>query len=518
MDIKDRCKNCGHEIALTAEGVFHGKSQIESAVGTRNEVLVNCSVDGCTCSQPASDPLSDRSVIEVIPGARRLISSLRDEGYDFLTAAADIIDNSIQAGAKEIRIRMEFNGDHSWFLIADNGRGMTGAELTEAMRFGSEREYGPNELGKFGLGLKTASISQCRKLTVASRYASSESEIEIRQLNIDRIEISNRWEIISIPKNEYSDVLWNYLVDKHGTVVMWESLDRMMNYDPPDGMKARNGFVRLTRDLEQHVSMTFHRFLSGELGEEKKISIFINNIQVEPWDPFARSEKSVKVEEKTIAVAGSNNVFRVHYTAYVLPPKDKFSSTAAFSKASGPKGWNLQQGFYVYRENRLIQSGGWCRMRVPDEHTKLARIALDLGTDADFNLALNIMKNSITFPPSMKQDMEPLVAKVIKLANAAYRPEKSKPPSDQELSSGHKPSTSIMSPYAGAGISGVIPESTVNESKERKKLVKWYEIDSDTIASSLERAARRIGETDALRRIKMALIEDNPQAASKIGW
>ena len=459
-----------------------------------------------------------RKIIDSVPGAKRLINSLRDIGYDFVKAAADLVVNSREAGAVNIEIRMEFNGDHSWFQVADDGRGMTSDELNEAMRFGTERQYGPNELGKFGLGMKTASISQCRKLTVASRANNPSAVLEIRQLNLDRIEETNKWEIISIPKSDYSETLWKSLEDHPGTVIQWENLDRMLQYDPPDGMRARKGFVRLARDLEEHVSMVFHRFLSGELGEERKISIFINGVRVEPWDPFARNEKSAKVEENTIGVVGSYSVFRVHYTAYVLPPRDKFSSTAAFNRASGPKGWNLQQGFYVYRENRMIQGGGWCRMRVADEHTKLARIALDLGTDADFNLALNIMKNSITFPPSMKQDMEPLVAKVIKLANAAYRPEKSKPPSDQELSSGHKPSTSIMSPYAGAGISGVIPESTVNESKERKKLVKWYEIDSDTIASSLERAARRIGETDALRRIKMALIEDNPQAASKIGW
>lgn len=515
----DRCKNCGHDIAVTGEGVLHRKRLLESAASGDSKILtVQCSVNECTCSQPSSEYVSSRAVIEVIPGARRLIKSLRDEGYDFMTAAADIIDNSIQAEAKEIRIRMEFSGDHSWFQIADDGKGMTGDELTEAMRFGSEKEYGPNELGKFGLGLKTASISQCRKLTVASRTAFSESEIEIRQLNIDRIESSNRWEIISISKENYSDVLWKHLVDNQGTVVMWESLDRMMNYDPPDGMKARKGFVKLTRDLEQHVSMIFHRFLSGELGEEKKISIFINDVPVAPWDPFVRGEKSVKVEEKTIAVAGSYSVFRVHYTAYILPSKDKFSSTAAFNRASGPKGWNLQQGFYVYRENRMIQSGGWCRMRVVDEHTKLARIALDIGTDADFPLALNIMKNSITLPQNMKSDLEPMVAKVVKLARNAYRPEKSTPPPDSKTQSEQRSGSSQTLHDLHRETTKPVSTSTRAESTEWNKSLGGTENLNENLAASLERAAAKVGETDALRRIRMALIEDNSAAASKIGW
>lgn len=160
-----------------------------------------------------------RETIDSVPSARRLINSLRDLGYDFVKAAADVIDNSIQAGADKIEINMEFNGDHSWFQVADNGKGMTENELNEAMRFGTEREYSPNELGEFGLGLKTASISQCRKLTVASRSNGHESRIEIRQLNLDHIEKSNRWQIISIPTNDYSHLLTDSLANHPGTVV-----------------------------------------------------------------------------------------------------------------------------------------------------------------------------------------------------------------------------------------------------------------------------------------------------------
>ncbi len=505
---KERCRNCDHEVILSTVGILHRNGD-----GKNHAFTVECSVDGCECVEPELEPT--RTVIEVIPSARRLIKSLRDEGYDFLTAAADIIDNSLQAGAKNINIRMEFNGDHSWFQIADDGKGMTDVELTEAMRFGTEREYGTNELGKFGLGLKTASISQCRKLTVASRSNAKGAEIEIRQLNIDRIEETNRWEILSIPKKDYSELLWESLLEHPGTVVQWEAMDRMMQYDPPDGMRARNGFVRLTRELEMHVSMVFHRFISGELGDDKKITISINGTPIDPWDPFVRKEKTVEVEQNTIAVVGSYGVFKVHYKAYVLPPKEKFSSLSAFNRAAGSRGWNLQQGFYVYRENRLIQSGGWCRMRVPDEHTKLARVAMDLGTDADFSLALNIMKTSITLPANMKRDLDHMVTKVMKLAKEAYRPEKKeqhKPPKPEP-----DKKTYIWIPPEQRPPQSE-DESLKHEGPGKAEEKRQDESESETLAISLERVAGKIGEIPALRRIRTALLEDNPDAASKIGW
>ncbi len=114
---------------------------------------------------------------QLIPSARRLMSSLRDLGYDFAAAVADLVDNSITAGADEVRIDIEFDGDHSWVRIADNGTGMTEEQLLEAMRYGSERDYENDDLGRFGLGLKTASLSQCHKLTVATKSSKGETHV-----------------------------------------------------------------------------------------------------------------------------------------------------------------------------------------------------------------------------------------------------------------------------------------------------------------------------------------------------
>ncbi|MHB1708464.1 MAG: ATP-binding protein [Thermoplasmataceae archaeon] len=454
---------------------------------------------------------------EVIPSAKRLIISLRDEGYDFVTAAADIIDNSIQAGATEIDVRMEFNGETSWFLVADNGKGMSPDELTEAMRFGTKREYKEGELGKFGLGMKTASISQCRKLTVASRKGDSESDIGIRQLNLDQIEKTDRWVIQSIPVSDYSSLVSNPLKSHKGTVILWENLDRMMSYDPPDGTWARNGFLKMERALEKHLSMVFHRFLSGELGPDRKVVIRMEGNPIKPWDPFARDEDgTMKFEEKTIAVPGSDKAFKAHYTAYLLPTKAKFLTPSAWSRAAGPLDWNAQQGFYIYREDRLIQSGGWCRMRTADEHTKYARIALDLHTDADFTLGLNIMKSSVVFPPVMKGLLKKTVEGLCSLARKKYTPDiKDTPPVTRN-------------PSNNTGQKATEEKPTHEPDKERQNFKDDPEhshrpeenisLRRRSIAEALEDAASKIGESPALQRIKDILTQDDPVTASAIGW
>jgi hypothetical protein len=530
-----------------------------------------------------------RKIIDSVPSAKRLINSLRDIGYDFVKAAADIVDNSIEAGAVNIEIRMEFNGDHSWFQVADDGKGMTGDELNEAMRFGTERQYGSNELGKFGLGMKTASISQCRKLTVASRANNPSAALEIRQLNLDRIEETNKWEIISIPKNDYSETLWKPLEDHPGTVIQWENLDRMLQYDPPDGMRARNGFIRLTRELDEHLSMVFHRFLSGELDRHRKVNIRINGATLEPWDPFARSEKyTIRLEEKTIPIAGAGGLFSVHVAPFVLPPKAKFSSDDAFRKSSGPSKWNQQQGFYIYRNNRMIQGGGWCRMRTADEHVKLARIALDLDSRSDSSLELNIMKTSITFPESMKSALSTIVEDTVKIAKKQYTPEKPssipvsgnpkyKPAIDKSIISGTQVAT-IVSRYglivgqdtlklppqhrqgtvvnlivkqlwnlgydydtetftfvkrgksntvssdafskAKDELPAVLPQNVLaqNEHREMHQQPIGEKRETSSIAAVLERAAGKVGEIEALQRIRKTVQADDPDAASHIGW
>jgi hypothetical protein len=362
-----------------------------------------------------------RAYIELIPSAKRLIGSLRDLGYDFVRAVADVVDNSIQAGATEVKIEMKFDGEYSWVRISDNGKGMTSAEITEAMRFGTKKNYGSNELGKFGLGMKTASISQCRRLTVASRANVENADIEVRRLDLDEIEQSNKWEVTDLPPNQCSPNVIFPLNNTHGTIVFWEFLDRMMKYKLSAGEAAKNGFIKMAGQLDRYIGMVFHRFLSGEINGKGKVTISINQTLVEPWDPFARLEQSTKaLPHKEIPLRDQTGEHKVTCSPFILPPQNKLS-IGAFNSLSGIKKWNLQQGFYIYRENRMIQSGGWNDIRTSEEHAKLARVALDFSSDMDTLLNVDIKKANIILPKELVDALEPIVADVISQAEAAYR-------------------------------------------------------------------------------------------------
>ena len=170
---------------------------------------------------------------ELVPSARRLINSLRDLGYDFAQAVADLIDNSIEAGASRVSIDVEFEGDDSWVRIADDGKGMSPEELREAMRYGAERDYHDGDLGKFGLGLKTASMSQCQRLSVATRWNRDRADVAAYAWDLDHIEKTNRWEILPIERNSLGPAILEPLKHARGTVVLWQRLDRILGYKHP---------------------------------------------------------------------------------------------------------------------------------------------------------------------------------------------------------------------------------------------------------------------------------------------
>src|SRR6266480_6096357 len=190
--------------------------------------------------------------LTVIPSARRLMESLRDIGYELPAAVADLIDNSVDAKATEVSVTVASEGEDSWIRIADNGTGMPVARMNEAMRYGTERDYSPSELGKFGLGLKTASLSQCERLTVATRTNPERRGIEIRCWDLQHVRDQDRWELLRLSTREVGEEVVEPLQDSTGTVVMWERLDRVLRYRLPDGRAAERAFERLCREIEEH--------------------------------------------------------------------------------------------------------------------------------------------------------------------------------------------------------------------------------------------------------------------------
>ena len=469
--------------------------------------------------------MSGRSTIEVIPAARRLVRSLRDMGYDFVQAVADLVDNSIAAGAKTIDITIRFDGNNSWLRIADNGCGMNGKIITEAMRYGADaRAYESDDLGKFGLGLKTASMSQCRKLTVASRIDRDTKRIEARQFDLDHIESANRWEIFILGPTDRSDILVAPLLQHTGTVVLWEKLDRVLDYHDPWGERARKGLLALAQRLEEHLAMVFHRFITGDarkLGtRSKKVVLTLNGAPIEAWDPFARSETATQVLDPVHFPAHmSGHSGTVRYQPYILPTEKKFSSKAAHDRAGGPNRWNSQQGFYIYRADRMIQSGGWCRMRTADEHTKLARVALDFDPDLDDVFEISVNKTRVKLSTELRDQLKDHVGRVATLAKNVYN--RKEGTAGAVAGSGSSSSATKPGPGAGAAVPGA-EGSRAGTASSTPQNGSPATGSSPTTRSryrrALEYAAAQAGATKALEKIVSVIQRLHPELARELGW
>ena len=414
------------------------------------------------------------NVQEVIPSAKRLIKSLRDIGYDFSTAVADLVDNSIEAGATRIDILVEFDGDNSFVRISDNGKGMTVEELKEAMRYGSERTYNDEDLGKFGLGLKTASMSQCQCFHVASRTMEEINFIPAFCWDLAHIEKTNKWEIIEPKSKEILTLLREPLNEHKGTVVLWQKVDRMLGFKHPYGEPARKKLISMCRELEGYLAMVFHKFLAHETSKEP-LEIYLNFNKIEPWDPFARDEPGTKeLSPLNVKLSHEGVKGKILLKPYILPTKDEFSSQDKFKRASGPANWNQQQGFYIYRADRMIQSGGWCGIRTRDEHTKLSRIELSFSPMFDNAFKINVAKMSVQLPIQIKDTIDQAIGAAVRLAREHYDGKKKSSsnssaqpkysPSPQDINASNK---STSSGFSGAPYGLETPRFTFDEIEQK---------------------------------------------------
>jgi hypothetical protein len=197
------------------------------------------------------------------------MTSLRDIGYDLPSAIADLVDNSIDAGARAIRVDVCRKGQESFVRIADDGSGMSERVLEEAMRYGSRRMYGERHLGKYGLGLKTASLSHCRRLTVATR-TTARARIQIRRWDLDRVHSRDAWELERFTPSECPPWLVDPLRAQPGTVVLWDKLDRILDYARPDGERALRALETMSDSISEYLAMIFHRFLAGETPVDRR--------------------------------------------------------------------------------------------------------------------------------------------------------------------------------------------------------------------------------------------------------
>jgi hypothetical protein len=358
--------------------------------------------------------------IEMIPSARRLMESLRDIGYDLPAAVADLVDNSLDARAEHVYVDLEHDRDGGWIRIADDGRGMTERQLDEAMRYGSSRDYDGGDLGHFGLGLKTASLSQCRRLTVATR-STLKGSVRVRRWDLDHVARTDAWSLERPLARDCRDELIEPLVGSTGTVVLWEKLDRVIGTRRLGGDAAARRLEQVAEELAEHLAMVFHRFI-GDDAPGTPLSLRLQGSELSAWDPFARDEPlTLVLPLQRLALEHAGTKHAVVVQPYLLPAQQHFSSPAAHAAAAGPRRWNRQQGLYVYRRDRLIQSGGWSRLRTLDEHAKLARVAVDIPTQADDAFRTNVAKMSVGLPDTLRPPLRALVAGVVSRAQDAYR-------------------------------------------------------------------------------------------------
>jgi hypothetical protein len=333
--------------------------------------------------------------ISVPPDVARISEGLRDTGYDFNAAIADIIDNSIAANATQVEVRLELDfADNVVVAIVDNGDGMDKQGLVNAMKYGSDKRVSAKSLGKFGLGLKTASTAFCKRLSVVSRDKAGAKALRATW-DLDILAKRNSWDL----EFAEADLVQTQVLDevakgKAGTLVLWENVDRIVDrYKSASGQPLSKAIARLDSQLREHLEVVFQRFLDSSDGRERSITLKLNGKLVLPWDPFCIVETKEPVAEKSLAIRlpdGTNTSFTVR--AFVLPRKEEFSSDANRLAA---KVSNERQGMYVYRENRLIHGPDWLNMFKQEPHYSLLRVELSFDHTLDGAFQVDIKKSRI---------------------------------------------------------------------------------------------------------------------------
>ncbi|OCH60190.1 hypothetical protein A6D98_12470 [Aliivibrio fischeri] len=335
----------------------------------------------------------------VPPRASALLESLRGMGYSIETAIADVIDNSISAQAENISITFHWAYSQSYIAILDDGIGMNEVNLEKAMKLGeisATCKRKEDDLGRFGLGLKTASFSQCRSLTVSS--ITEESGFQCLRWDLDLLasQTDGSWLLIEgyVEQEKFKQL--PLLEQNRGTLVLWDRLDRSF----PSNITERD-FLDVIDSVQKHLSMIFHRFI-----EDGDITISINNRKVFSWDPFAKGHLAKTWATSSTKLVNGNGA---RIECHVLPKLEMLTNKEA-EDLEGVNGWKEHQGFYVYRNKRLLVPGSWLRLGgiqkwKQDDIYSLVRIQLDIGNSCDEEWKVDIIKSKVTPPHSIRESL-----------------------------------------------------------------------------------------------------------------
>jgi hypothetical protein len=331
----------------------------------------------------------------MVPPAKSLIKGIRAIGYNFSTAVADIIDNSITAEATWVKLYFDPIDDEPYFLIFDNGHGMNAADLENAMLFGSNREdkeESQKDLGRFGLGLKSASLSQCKKFYVISKKFGRTNGMFY---DLDEIEETNSWDLRILHDSEINSLP---CVDKlneleSGTIIIWTNFDKL---ESESGQNFESTFRSTVAEMKKHIEYVFHRFYDNVL-------IYINEKRIEQRDPFLLSSLKAQRGRET-AIKIPNYKSPISVIPHILPYANSLTQEEK-ALLGNPKSIYDEQGFYIYRNKRLIFWGNWMRMGYKSELNKLARIQVDIPSEMDEMWMLDVKKSSAKIPELIKEQI-----------------------------------------------------------------------------------------------------------------
>ncbi|MEH6544378.1 MAG: ATP-binding protein [Porticoccaceae bacterium] len=352
-------------------------------------------------------------IVDQSPDTKSHIKTLMRIGYTLNSAVADIIDNSIAADARNIDIYAPPGREEPMISILDDGWGMDLKELTQNMRIGCkdpEENRQKGDLGRFGSGMKTASFSQSRQLTVISRKQGQ--PLVAARWDIDKIQETNSW-CLEVFEADEVDQINGISADfpTTGTQVIWSKLSCIEK-----GSHAQDHDSELASrlsELKAYIALHFHRFMTGS---DKRI-FRLNNTTIEPVDPFmAGSAGYQEGPSEKLRCKGGHIVIQTH----VLPHFNKMDAEL-LEKLGGAEGIAQKQGIYIYREKRLISAGGWLGMAPNSQLGALARVQVDIPSSIDNDWSTDVKKASLQIPPKVKRGLKKFLSDPVKRSKRVHK-------------------------------------------------------------------------------------------------
>lgn len=388
---KDKDKEYGliSDLIGTSTHSLHEKINIDKIDNYQfcsNELSANVAIDNSSETEVYNHDTTDEDPDVITPSAASMIENLRSFGYSPEEAIADIVDNSISANASNIYIDIKWHGTDSYIAIRDNGEGMTEEELIQAMRPGSKNpnlERANNDLGRFGMGLKSASFSLGKELTVYSRKNKSES---IRRWSLDHVAQLNKWKILKCKKE--GSLNFKTVDSDSGTTVVIEELDRLMGLNGSQTIITDEDFYRIAERISFHLSLVFHKYIN-----DNSLVLSFNDRILKSFDPHFGSddEPLFKSDNGSIEIC-----------SFIVPREDELPIPIQ-RLIKRTTGFTQMQGIYIYRGDRLISYGGWLnlgrrqQMKINDDYA-LGRVVVKLKNSEDKNWRIDI-KKSTAHPP-----------------------------------------------------------------------------------------------------------------------